>query len=187
MNNPKIVSNFDLDVYNKIRANVRDFQLTSIKKIDLANALILDVAPQVHHGIKEIATVGFIVETIDIDPQYEPTFCGDICEPSTLPNNRYDAIFCTEVLEHVSNPFEAVKGLFLALKPGGILFATSPFGFRIHGPLPDNWRISEHGWKELLKNFEQVKITALEDPNRFLMPLHYSVMAVKGLSNKNIA
>ena len=182
MDNIKSISNFDLDVYNKIRRNIRDFQINSLEQIQVENALILDVAPQIHDGIREMVSEGLIVETIDIDPQYDPTICGDICLPNTLSTNRYDAIFCTEVLEHVSNPFEAVKSLFLALKPGGTLFATSPFGFRIHGPLPDNWRISEHGWKELLKNFNEVKITALEDPNRFLMPLHYYVVATKGLS-----
>ena len=65
------------------------------------------------------------------------------------------------------------------LKPGGWLFTSSPFGFRIHGPLPDNWRFTEHGWRELLNNFSQVEITALEDKNRFLMPLHYTVAAKK--------
>lgn len=178
MNNE--VSKFDLDVYVQIRKSVKDFQLISLQKIKKNDALVLDVAPQVHDGVKELVSPEFTVETIDIDSRYSPTICGDICTPNSLSKNRYDAIFCTEVLEHVANPFDAVSNLFLALKPGGMLFATSPFGFRIHGPLPDNWRISEHGWRELLKNFEDLKIIALEDPNRFLMPLHYTVMATKG-------
>jgi hypothetical protein len=151
--------------------------LQAIKKLD---AYILDVAPQVHVGIKQLAPLGFLVDTVDINKEFSPTICGDICRPNSLPKNRYDAIFCTEVLEHTANPFNAVNNLFLALKSGGTLFATSPFGFRIHGPLPDNWRISEHGWKELLKDFSSITITVLEDPHRFLMPLHYTVKAIKG-------
>ena len=177
----KTISPVDLDVYEKIRKNVREFQTQSLSRISQEGSIILDVAPQVHEGIQEIAPQEFVVETIDIDNQYSPTICGDICMPKSLPKNYYDAIFCTEVLEHVSNPFDAIKNLFSSLKPKGLIFLSSPFGFRIHGPLPDNWRISEHGWKELLKEFEYVEIAALEDPERFLMPLHYCVTAVKGV------
>jgi SAM-dependent methyltransferase len=142
---------------------------------------VLDIAPQTHEGISKLVPSRIDVETLDIDPQYNPTFVGDICTRTSMPSNHYDAVFCTEVLEHVSNPFLAINEIKRILKPGGYLFASSPFGFRIHGPLPDNWRISEHGWRELLKTFEHIDIKPLIDPNRFLMPLHYCVRAKKAV------
>ncbi|MCK5818286.1 MAG: methyltransferase domain-containing protein [Psychromonas sp.] len=50
----------------------------------------------------------------------------------------------TEVLEHTLNPFRAINEIYRILKPNGILIMTTPFNFRIHNPLPDCWRISEH-------------------------------------------
>jgi SAM-dependent methyltransferase len=175
----KVVSQFDLSVYDQIRSTVREFQIDSISILKSYSARVLDIAPQIHEGISKLAPAGLEVETLDIDPQYESTYIGDICTTTSIPGGHFDAVFCTEVLEHVSNPFLAIKEIRRILKPGGLLFASSPFGFRIHGPLPDNWRISEHGWGELLKSFENVMIKPLIDPNRFLMPLHYCVTARK--------
>jgi SAM-dependent methyltransferase len=174
-----VVSEFDLSAYIEIRSAVREFQIESIKALGSAPSRVLDIAPQVHENISRLVGLGIEVETIDIDPQYSSTYVGDICERTQIPSNHFDAVFCTEVLEHVSNPFQAIFEISRILKPGGHLFASSPFGFRIHGPLPDNWRISEHGWRELLKTFENIEIKPLVDPNRFLMPLHYCVRATK--------
>lgn len=174
-----LVSEFDMSVYGQIRTSVRDFQIAAIKSMGSAPSRVLDIAPQVHDGISSLVGVGIQVETIDINPQYGSTYVGDICTTTQIPDSYFDAVFCTEVLEHVSNPFLAILEISRVLKPGGHIFASSPFGFRIHGPLPDNWRISEHGWRELLRTFENLKIKSLEDPNRFLMPLHYCVSATK--------
>ena len=59
------------------------------------------------------------------------------------------------MLEHVINPFDAIDEIHRILKPGGILLLSSPLNFRIHGPLPDCWRFTEHGWKQLVKKFER--------------------------------
>jgi SAM-dependent methyltransferase len=179
MEQEKLVSQFDLSIYDHIRSTVRSFQIDSLSVLTSHPARVLDIAPQIHEGISKLAPAGIEVETLDIDPQYKSTYVGDLCATTSIPSGHFDAIFCTEVLEHVSNPFLAINEIRRILKPGGYLFASSPFGFRIHGPLPDNWRISEHGWRELLKAFEEIKISPLEDPNRFLMPFHYCVRAKK--------
>lgn len=61
---------------------------------------------------------------------------------------------------------------------GGVLVMTTPFNFRIHNPLPDCWRISEHGLRELLKDFRSVEITE-NGTERFLFPVQYQIIAVK--------
>src|SRR6185312_4101323 len=43
------------------------------------------------------------------------------------PNNAFDAVLCTEVLEHVPAPEAALRELVRLLKPGGNLILTAPF------------------------------------------------------------
>lgn len=43
------------------------------------------------------------------------------------PLGSYDAILCTEVIEHVPDPIAAIKEFSRLLKPGGELIMTAPF------------------------------------------------------------
>ncbi len=44
----------------------------------------------------------------------------------------FDAVMCTEVLEHVPDPVAALKELNRVLKPGGYLLITAPFASLTH-------------------------------------------------------
>jgi 2-polyprenyl-3-methyl-5-hydroxy-6-metoxy-1,4-benzoquinol methylase len=105
----------------------------------------------------------------------------DLCvDNSEIVNNEtFDIIICTEVLEHVNNPFFVVNELKRMLKTKGIVAISTPFNFRIHGPLPDNWRFTIHGLKQLFKDFEIIEINSLDDESRNLMPIQYTLIAKK--------
>src|SRR5882724_6670113 len=45
---------------------------------------------------------------------------------------RFDAVICTEVLEHLAEPIEVVKEIARVLRPGGKLILTAPLGSGIH-------------------------------------------------------
>jgi SAM-dependent methyltransferase len=175
----KQISKLDLDHYKKIRKDVSAFLKKVGKKYD-TSGLLLDIAPQVHEGaspyFKKIQ-----IKTLDIDPKSKADYIVDICQTNKeiIPDNTFDMIVCTEVLEHTTNPFTAVDEIYRILKPGGLVFITVPFDFRIHGPLPDCWRFTEHGLRALLKKFELVKLQALENDKRWLMPIHYSAIVRK--------
>lgn len=49
-----------------------------------------------------------------------------------LPDASLDAIFCTEVLEHVTDPVAVIREFRRLLKPGGMLFLTAPFNSDLH-------------------------------------------------------
>lgn len=176
----KEVSTLDVGHFALIRANVRKFMQTSAAAWGDKPGLLLDIAPQDHEGARPYFSVSVAAETLDIDPASGATYCVDLCQTNDkIPACRFDIVVCTEVLEHVLNPFAAISEIRRVLKPGGLLLASSPFNFRIHGPLPDCWRFTEHGWRSLLTGFEGIDIMALEDANRFLMPIHYTVSARK--------
>lgn len=55
----------------------------------------------------------------------ELDYVGDICSIQE-EDSYFDAILCTEVLEHLTNPRDAIKELVRVLKLGGIIILTAP-------------------------------------------------------------
>jgi SAM-dependent methyltransferase len=174
-----MISKKDKKNYELIRSNVKDLIKSASIKFDKPKNLILDIAPQDHEGVSEFF-INSKIKTLDIDVKSNCDYICDLCKDNSkiINDNLFDVVFCTEVLEHVSNPFNAVNELYRITKNDGVVICSTPFNFRIHGPLPDNWRFTEHGLRELFKNFTNVKITPLND-NRFLMPIHYTLIAEK--------
>lgn len=48
------------------------------------------------------------------------------------PDNAFDAVLCTEVLEHVPDPVAALRELARLLRSGGVLILTAPFAHVTH-------------------------------------------------------
>jgi len=95
--------------------------------------------------------------------------------------NNFDFVICTDVLEHIQNPWIAVRQLYSVLKPGGTLLLTTPFNFHLHGNLDvkDYWRISADGLRYLLSqeaNFRIIEIKPIGLPE---FPFSYTVVAQK--------
>ena len=173
------VSEIDKKHYFAIRNNVQNL-IKKVSELDSQEILVLDIAPEIHKGAKEFFKKA-TVKTLDINPLSSSDYIADLCQNNKeiIPDNFFDIIICTEVLEHTNNPFLAVKELYRMVKTGGSVVVSTPFNFRIHRPLPDNWRFTEHGLKILFSDFNSVTIESLEDKNRFLMPIQYSVIAKK--------
>lgn len=175
----KTVSKLDLFYLDIIRESVKAL-ISKASEYDDYGLNVLDIAPQVHQGAKEFFIKSNIF-TLDIDRNSNADYIADICANNSdiLPSNHFDIIICTEVLEHTLNPFNAASELHRILKPNGKLFVTTPFNFRIHGPLPDCWRFTIHGLNSIFSLFDHVEVEEIETPDRFLMPIHYRTIATK--------
>lgn len=57
-----------------------------------------------------------------------------VCDITQIPvdEGTFDAVICTEVLEHVPDPISAVKELCRVTREGGRLFISAPLGSGIH-------------------------------------------------------
>ncbi|MEW5703041.1 MAG: methyltransferase domain-containing protein [Pseudomonadota bacterium] len=76
------------------------------------------------------------------------------------PDNTYDVVLNTQVLEHVENPEAVLKEFFRVLKPGGKLFLTAPQGWGIHGAPHHFFNFTKYGLRSLFRKagFESVSI-----------------------------
>jgi SAM-dependent methyltransferase len=91
---------------------------------------------------------------------FHPDIVGDI-HHMPFPDNSIDAIICSSVLEHVTNPFLAVQEIYRTLKPGGYLYLYVPFLYYYHperGYYGDYWRFTEEGLRELCKAFSHIEV-----------------------------
>ncbi len=178
MNERLTPSAMDVAHLEAIRDSVIAAQREAVERYIRPGMVVLDVAPQVHAGVRPMLAESVILETLDLDPAAGATYTADLCTRNdSIPSERFGCVLCTEVLEHTLQPFDAVRELRRILAPGGVLVLTTPFNFRIHGPLPDCWRFTEHGLRAVLADFEIVDLTVVETPDRPLMPIHYRTVA----------
>jgi len=76
-------------------------------------------------------------------------------------DNSYDAVVCTQVLEHLERPLDCLAELFRVLKPGGRLYLTAPMAHFEHQVPYDFFRYTSFGLDALLKRaaFKDSQIT----------------------------
>lgn len=174
------VSQMDIEHLAVIRQSVRDFIADCAAQYDHSGKVLLDIAPQIYQGAKEFFK-NVTIRSLDIDPKAAADYTADICvnNSNVIPSGHFDFILCTEVLEHTLQPFHAVAEMTRMLKKDGLIFLTVPYNFRIHGPLPDCWRFTEHGLRALFSQLEIVQLTDIPTPGRDLMPIHYRLIAAK--------
>jgi SAM-dependent methyltransferase len=141
---------------------------------------LLDIALQVDEEARPYFPTESAVETLEIDPKAGAAYAAELCGcRAEIPDGTFDSVVCTEVLEHTRQPFEAVENLWRILRPRGICFVTTPSNGPIHGPLPDCWRFTGPGLRELCEEFELLELTTVDTPERFLKPIHCRWMAQK--------
>lgn len=88
-----------------------------------------------------------------------PEIIGDgLCIP--IRDSSVDAVLCTQVIEHVRDPFVLVEEFARITRPGGSIILSAPMHWPLHEEPYDYWRFTEHGFRELIRraNLELVEI-----------------------------
>lgn len=88
-----------------------------------------------------------------------------VCSLDKIPkkDETYDAILCTEVLEHVEKPQEVINELYRITKKGGKLFLTVPQEWMVHQKPYNFYYFTNYGLESLVKNagFRKYKIVPM--------------------------
>lgn len=77
-----------------------------------------------------------------------------------IEDDVFDAVLCTQVLEHLEWPRESVKEMHRILKPGGKLYMTVPMAHSEHQIPYDFFRYTSYGLESICKHagFHDIKI-----------------------------
>jgi ubiquinone/menaquinone biosynthesis C-methylase UbiE len=124
---------------------------------------------------------------MDIDSNYKPDIIGDAAN-IPMPENGFDGLIYSEVLEHVQNLDKVLKELKRVAKHDALVFISTPFVFPLHGGPYDYQRLTKFFFQEVFKNDQIILLkesnTSLSTPilsiNLFLeIFLPYSFKIVK--------
>lgn len=94
---------------------------------------------------------------LDVRPGPAVDVVGDAHE-LPFPDQSFERVLCTEVLEHLHTPQKAIDEMYRVLKPRGELILTTRFIAPIHDSPGDYFRFTKYGLAHLLRNWEIVSI-----------------------------
>lgn len=141
---------YDID-YSISRYYIDEFYFSRVQELKV-DSRVLDLGGHKSHkrGRFDIEKYPLRVVYANLITDKQP----DIqCDGAQLPtsNEAFDAVICSEILEHVYDPSLVLQEVYRVLKPGGCLLATVPFLFRIHADPYDFNRFTDYYWRSLLK------------------------------------
>jgi SAM-dependent methyltransferase len=73
-----------------------------------------------------------------------------------IDDDSFDCVFCTGTLEHVPNPWQAIREINRVLKPGGLVHIDVPFIQGYHADPTDYWRFTLDGLRLLCECFKEL-------------------------------
>lgn len=82
-----------------------------------------------------------------------------VCDGHELPfaPQSFDAVVAQAVLEHVVDPYKCVEEIWRVLKPGGLVYAETPFMQQVHSGKYDFTRFTELGHRRLFRKFDALE------------------------------
>jgi SAM-dependent methyltransferase len=95
------------------------------------------------------------VVTLDAVAAPEVDIVGNI-HRMPIADGCFDCVVCTGTLEHVRDPWQAVREIDRVLKPGGLAHIDVPFIQGYHADPTDYWRFTLEGLRLLCRRFEEL-------------------------------
>lgn len=99
---------------------------------------------------------------------YEPEHPTDVVAPAhdlPLADDSLDAVVCTQVLEHVPEPSDALREFLRVIRPGGRLIISTPMTWYLHETPHDYYRYTSYGLHHLLDKagFTEIAVEPMND------------------------
>lgn len=98
--------------------------------------------------------IGKRVINVDIFPAKNVDIVAD-ARALPFEDDSVDAVISEQLFEHVRDPQNIVKEIYRVLRPGGLVFVTTPFIIGYHSMPNDYYRWTLQGLRELMKDFKE--------------------------------
>lgn len=127
---------------------------------------------------------GIEVLSLDVeDRSGKVDIVADLQHMPTVPDESVATVLCTQVLEHVPRPWDALAEIERILEPGGHLILSVPHLSMLHEMPHDYYRFTRHGLTSLLEaqSFQVLRIQESGGLVSFLAhPISMALMTTLG-------
>jgi hypothetical protein len=90
-------------------------------------------------------------DSFDIEARYEPTYICDFAHcGAVIPDDAYDCLLLPNALPHFRELDRCLAHALRVVRPAGIILASAAGLLPLTGDAPDYWRMTPHGWREML-------------------------------------
>ncbi len=86
-------------------------------------------------------------DTLDISPEFRPTYCCDLASATPVPDGSYDCFVLPNTLCFLRNLDAALREARRIVKRGGVILATVPGLVPLTPDVEDYWHASADGWR----------------------------------------
>ena len=118
-------------------------------KYDESGKKIIDIGAGNCQYKRFFKKLNYFSQDIQNNQEKSINYIGPIDE---LPENSFDYILCTQVLEHLKNPQLAFKNFYRILKNNGKVFLTTHMAFEEHMIPNDYFRFTRYGLEYLAES-----------------------------------
>ncbi len=92
-----------------------------------------------------------VTHTVDIRREFNPTYLCDLAEcDNVIPDDYYDCFVMPNTLHHLQDLHKCLKNALRIVRPGGVILASASAFIPLVPDIPDYWRLSVNGWKEII-------------------------------------
>jgi SAM-dependent methyltransferase len=90
-------------------------------------------------------------DSVDVNPAFSPTYLCDLAQAERIiPSDRYDCFLLPNTLCVLRDIEGCLRQALRVVRPGGVILATTATLGPLAPDVPDYWRLSVDGWREIL-------------------------------------